>query len=286
MYKNFSLTESEKEQILNMHKNHGYKKPLNENKELSEMDDEEYFTRHGEDNIGWTGSSNKLYGPELPDFDFDDETYDDFDSLNTTYPNFHRHYTGSGNVEHAKSMFDVYKQKYGPLHIKKRRRVQTEQNNKFITKYGNQGYPLTKKALEGYGQKLAGMLKGKTIQLPIMNANGLIQLTVLGYNGREHRFDDTENIANIKSCNFIFNVKVADSSNPNIRRGQTGIFYMNVTFNNLKFVGISEMSLSVSGADGLDFKYATPKLINQLFGGDLSKLNLQPIGGQQPKVYN
>jgi hypothetical protein len=30
MYKNFSLTESEKEQILNMHKDHGYKKPLNE----------------------------------------------------------------------------------------------------------------------------------------------------------------------------------------------------------------------------------------------------------------
>jgi len=30
MYKNFNLTESEKEQILNMHKDHGYKKPLNE----------------------------------------------------------------------------------------------------------------------------------------------------------------------------------------------------------------------------------------------------------------
>jgi hypothetical protein len=30
MYKNFILTESEKEQILNMHKGHGYGKPLNE----------------------------------------------------------------------------------------------------------------------------------------------------------------------------------------------------------------------------------------------------------------
>lgn len=30
MYKNFTLTESEKEQILSMHKEHGYKKPLNE----------------------------------------------------------------------------------------------------------------------------------------------------------------------------------------------------------------------------------------------------------------
>jgi hypothetical protein len=29
MYKNFILTESEKEQILNMHKEHGYKKPSN-----------------------------------------------------------------------------------------------------------------------------------------------------------------------------------------------------------------------------------------------------------------
>jgi len=30
MYKNFNLTESEREQILSMHKEHGYKKPLNE----------------------------------------------------------------------------------------------------------------------------------------------------------------------------------------------------------------------------------------------------------------
>ena len=30
MYKNFNITESEKKEILNMHKSHGYKKPLNE----------------------------------------------------------------------------------------------------------------------------------------------------------------------------------------------------------------------------------------------------------------
>jgi len=30
MYKNFTLTESEREEILNRHKEHGYKQPLNE----------------------------------------------------------------------------------------------------------------------------------------------------------------------------------------------------------------------------------------------------------------
>lgn len=30
MYKNFNLTESEKKEILNKHKAHGYQKPLNE----------------------------------------------------------------------------------------------------------------------------------------------------------------------------------------------------------------------------------------------------------------
>jgi len=34
MYKNFTITESEKEQILNQHKSYGYKKPMNENVEL------------------------------------------------------------------------------------------------------------------------------------------------------------------------------------------------------------------------------------------------------------
>jgi hypothetical protein len=34
MYKNFTLTESEKVKILNMHKKHGYKKPLNEEDDM------------------------------------------------------------------------------------------------------------------------------------------------------------------------------------------------------------------------------------------------------------
>lgn len=119
MYKNFILTESEKEQILNMHKNNGY------GKKLREGDDEKYFARHGEGNIAWTGSSNKTYG-DLPDGDYDDETYDDFDSLHATHPEFHSHYTGSGNVELAKGMFDKYKRSQGPLLVKKRR-IQNDQ---------------------------------------------------------------------------------------------------------------------------------------------------------------
>ena len=37
MYKNFNLTESEKEEILNKHKAHGYKKPLNEEEDDDEL---------------------------------------------------------------------------------------------------------------------------------------------------------------------------------------------------------------------------------------------------------
>jgi len=153
-----------------------------------------------------------------------------------------------------------------------------QQNNQMITKYGNVGYPLTKKALEEYGQKLAGILKGQTLQLPDMNGGGLTQLTVLSYNGREHKFDSEQNIANIKSCNFIFNVKVANSSNQKIRSGQTGILFMNVIFNNLKFVSIGKMEASFKGADGLDFGNCTPKLTNQMFGNKISQLNLQSSG--------
>jgi hypothetical protein len=39
MYKNFNLTESEKQQILEMHKAHGYKKPLNEEMEDVDLGD-------------------------------------------------------------------------------------------------------------------------------------------------------------------------------------------------------------------------------------------------------
>jgi hypothetical protein len=156
MYKNFILTESEKEQILNMHKNNGY------GKKLREGDDEKYFARHGEGNIPWTGSSNKTYG-DLPDGDYDDETYDDFDTLHATHPEFHSHYSGKGNVDRAKSMFDTYKRSQGPLLVKKRR-IQTEQqvapakrtpapSNDFISFLKQQGFRDWSGGNKNYGMR-------------------------------------------------------------------------------------------------------------------------------------
>jgi hypothetical protein len=147
MYKNFSLTESEKEQILNMHKNNGY------GKKLREGDDEKYFARHGEGNIPWTGSSNKTYG-DLPDGDYDDETYDDFDTLHATHPEFHSHYSGKGNVDNAKHMFDTYKRSQGPLLVKKRR-IQNDQplneqnNQENVDGVSSGGYGILSKNQQG-----------------------------------------------------------------------------------------------------------------------------------------
>lgn len=209
MYKNFNLTDSERQQILENHSQHGYKKPINKyewnpgggdadwqsdkNKEIikamkdmkeknphmshseirnalkskGELDEltlmlpnpdkEEYFARHGEDPMGWTGSSNGVYG-ELPDGDYDDETYDDFDTLHSARPEFFKHYTGpvprighplfpfdnvklsDDNIENdiddlkrrsaelrnshlgkTKEMFNRYTEKHGPLALKIRR---------------------------------------------------------------------------------------------------------------------------------------------------------------------
>jgi hypothetical protein len=88
--------------------------------ELDGPSREEYFAKHGDDNMGWTGSSNKTY-QDLPDGDYDDETYDDFDTLHSAYPNFHSHYSGKGEVDRARGMFGTYKANRGPLRIKKRR---------------------------------------------------------------------------------------------------------------------------------------------------------------------
>ena len=48
MYKNFTLTESEREQILNMHKDKGYNKPLNEQIDTSFLDNKvNYLIQQG-----------------------------------------------------------------------------------------------------------------------------------------------------------------------------------------------------------------------------------------------
>ena len=94
--------------------------------EESDMDEEidgpskeEYFAKHGEDNMGWTGSSNKTYD-NLPDGDYDDMSYDDFDTLHNEYPDFHKHYSGSNiGLDHARRIFDLYKNSKGPLRMKR-----------------------------------------------------------------------------------------------------------------------------------------------------------------------
>jgi hypothetical protein len=108
--------------------------------EMDGISKEEYFAKHGLDNIGWTGSSNKTY-QDLPDGDYDDETYDDFDTLHNAYPDFHSHYSGKGEVDRARGMFDMYKANRGPLRMKKRRSMDEmgmEENgmmNESIKKY-------------------------------------------------------------------------------------------------------------------------------------------------------
>ena len=95
--------------------------------ELDGPSKEEYFAKHGEDNIGWTGSSNKTY-QDLPDGDYDDESYDDFDTLHAAYPDFHSHYSGKGEVDRARGMFGTYRNIRGPLRMKKVRSVNNELN--------------------------------------------------------------------------------------------------------------------------------------------------------------
>jgi hypothetical protein len=88
---------------------------------------EEYFAKHGEDVMGWTGSSNKTY-KDLPDGDYDDESYDDFDTLHATHPKFHKHYAGNQGPDHARKVFDMYKNSRGPLRMKKVKHMDNEMN--------------------------------------------------------------------------------------------------------------------------------------------------------------
>lgn len=45
MYKNFNLTDEERQQIMEQHKSHGYKKPLSEQSQLQSMKDPNFFNK-------------------------------------------------------------------------------------------------------------------------------------------------------------------------------------------------------------------------------------------------
>ena len=78
MGKKFKITEDQLKRLVEnksriQEQNEGYV-----DEEIDGPSKEEYFAKHGQDDIGWTGSSNKTY-QDLPDGDYDDETYDDFE---------------------------------------------------------------------------------------------------------------------------------------------------------------------------------------------------------------
>jgi hypothetical protein len=62
MYKNFTLTESEREQILNQHKEHGYKKPINE------LDNKDIDLIRGNTNQKYSRSANQFQRDFKKDF--------------------------------------------------------------------------------------------------------------------------------------------------------------------------------------------------------------------------
>ncbi len=127
MGKKLKITESQLKMLVEnrnkiQEQNEGYVE-----EEIDGLSKEEYFAKHADSDMGWTGSSNKLY-KDLPDGDYDDETYDDFDTLHSSYPDFHSHYSGKGEVDRARKMFDMYKNHRGPLRMKKKRPMDNELN--------------------------------------------------------------------------------------------------------------------------------------------------------------
>ena len=127
MGKKFKITEDQLKRLVEnknriQEQNEGYM-----DEELDGPSKEEYFAKHGDDNMGWTGSSNKTY-QDLPDGDYDDESYDDFDTLHAAYPDFYSHYSGKGNVDRARGMFGTYRNIKGPLRMKKIKRVDNGMN--------------------------------------------------------------------------------------------------------------------------------------------------------------
>ena len=127
MGKKLKITESQLKMLVEnknriQEQNEGYM-----DEEIDGVSKEEYFAKHGDDTMGWTGSSNKTYG-DLPDGDYDDLSYDDFDTLHGEHPNFYKHYSGTMGSDHARGMFKNYLQKHGPLRMKKRRPIDNELN--------------------------------------------------------------------------------------------------------------------------------------------------------------
>ena len=132
MGKKFKITEDQLKRLVEnksriQEQNEMFGMGTDMDEEIDGPSKEEYFAKHGEDVMGWTGSSNKTY-KDLPDGDYDDESYDDFDTLHAAHPKFHKHYAGNQGPDHARKVFDMYKNSRGPLRMKKVKHMDNEMN--------------------------------------------------------------------------------------------------------------------------------------------------------------
>jgi hypothetical protein len=69
MYKNFTLTESERQEIMEQHKSHGYKKPINE------LDDKDIDLIRGNANQKYSRSANQFQRDFKKDFIYSNDEY-------------------------------------------------------------------------------------------------------------------------------------------------------------------------------------------------------------------
>ena len=119
MYKNFKLTEKEKREILEQHKSHGYKKPLNEENleefygkfESGYFSDGMYRESGGFSLVGLDTNSNHIYSSLkwLDDAGYEKKTYDTVDELFDAVPSVGKAFSYRPKEEQKRAAQEVKK---------------------------------------------------------------------------------------------------------------------------------------------------------------------------------
>jgi hypothetical protein len=103
MYKKLILTESEREEILNQHKQHGYKKPINE------LDDKDIDLIRGNSNQKWSRSGKQFQQDFKKDFLEPNDEYTPFWEKDKPRPSGDYSY----DVDNVPITDDEYKKMFG-----------------------------------------------------------------------------------------------------------------------------------------------------------------------------
>ena len=296
MYKNFNLTEEERQQIMEMHQSHGYKAPINEQLTfVSQTSNVKKSVPSYWKAVSAYLRNNPMMGFKFVNFiegiptagiemknDNGQTMFVEVDGRFTIHKSNGAGKSGMWRWDGVKVTMTMDTPR--PLNED----IATDDSNTAAVNPTSGGN--VKKNIEALGQQLLKFIQGKAYRFGASSSSqipGVASFRINNLADRQHSNDKLQTLSQVKSQDFMFGVTIINAEPSTtttgevntgfpFKKGQNAYVLMTLGYDNSKFVGITNVSLWDSNIKyEMKFGPMSQNLQSKIFGELQGTLNLE-----------